>query len=487
MTLPKLLVDTLTPTVIKENAQLVLFFGLLTYALLLVNWVVTTDWEAKFHYGSLTICASGLLYLHYSNAILLQQYENVFVTIWFLLLSYHLSTWKNNYQRIRDELDKASATAASLRPFQGSVFRLFITMPTTKNASNQWNPPPFKNTIHVLLILGYSFLLFLHMIPYLTPIHCLSSHHPSPLCCRYNYAMQGFDSHEVNPNFCSGRVRVAFAGSWSTGKTFVLSALLGAPYSTAQSAPAPTTDKFVCISLGATYKDPIRSDDFVTRQHCDMMSHINDVTHKVCGAALPNVLDVADTNTEFADFVFIDMPGWQREYGRDCSYRMFYQQVIDKVDFVYVVWDVSHGKIEDEFAQFFRNKARGTHYELIYNRYETDAVDMAFLNQQYAKMSTGQEILSQMYTMKLHENSTQFANEFQQDVQLLRAKVKSINQTVHDNRKRLMKENLVMHRDKLTGFLALRKLKMGDRLVKQDLNLHVPPKQSKLRVLGIEL
>ena len=68
-----------------------------------------------------------------------------------------------------------------------------------------------------------------------------------------------------------------------------------------------------------------------------MMGHINDVTHKVCGAALPNVLDVADTNQEFADFVFYDMPGWQREYGEDCTYRMFYKQLIDKVDFTYVV------------------------------------------------------------------------------------------------------------------------------------------------------
>jgi len=149
--------------------------------------------------------------------------------------------------------------------------------------------------------------------------------------------------------------------------------------------------------------------------------------------------------------------------------------------------DVNHGKLEDEFAEMFRKKARGTHYELIYNRYVNDAVDMAFLNQQYAKMSNGQEILSQMYTMRLHENSTELAIEFKEDVMLLRAKIKSVNQTVHDNRKKLMKENLLSHRDKITGLLSLRKLKMADRLVNEDLNLHVPPKTSRLRVLGIEL
>jgi len=456
-----------TPAFLREHTQLVIFSAVLTYALLVVNWIVTTDWEAKLHWCSLTICAAGLLYLHYSDVILLQQYENVFVTLWLLLLSYHWSTWKNNYARIQEELNK-SAAAASLRPFQGSIFRFFITMPTTKNASNQWNPPPFKNAIHVLLCLGYTLLLCLHLVPFVTPIHCLTD--PSPLCCRYNYAMQGFDSHEVNRNFCSGRVRIAFAGAWSTGKTTIISALLGHPYKTAQTAPAPTTDKFVCLTLGAPYSDPVRSDDFEQRRHCEMMGHINDVTHKVCGAALPNVLDVADTNQEFADFVFFDMPGWQREYGDDCIYRMFYKQLLDKVDFVYVVWDVSHGKIDDEFAEFFRNKARGTNYDLIYNRYVTDSVDMAFLNQQYAKMSNGQEILSQMYTMKLHENSTEFADKFQEDVLHLRAKIKATNQTVQDNRKNLMKENLLTHRSKLTGFLSLRKLKISDRLIREDLN-----------------
>lgn len=86
--------------------------------------------------------------------------------------------------------------------------------------------------------------------------------------------------------------------------------------------------------------------------------------------------------------------------------------------------DVNHGKIEDDFAEFFQNKARGTNYELIYNRYTRDTVDMSFLNQQYAKMSTGQEILSEMYTTKVHENNTQLAPQFQEDILHLRSKIK---------------------------------------------------------------
>lgn len=89
--------------------------------------------------------------------------------------------------------------------------------------------------------------------------------------------------------------------------------------------------------------------------------------------------------------------------------------------------DLNHGKIEDEFAEFFKNKARGTNYELIYNRFSKDSADMAFLNQQYAKMSTGQEILSQMYTTKVHENNTQYSSEFEQDILHPRSKIKSVN------------------------------------------------------------
>ena len=149
--------------------------------------------------------------------------------------------------------------------------------------------------------------------------------------------------------------------------------------------------------------------------------------------------------------------------------------------------DVNHGKIEDDFAEFFRNKARGTNYELIYNRYTRDTVDMSFLNQQYAKMSTGQEILSEMYTTKVHENNTQLASQFEEDILHLRSKIKSVNQTVHDNRKKAMKENLLFYRNKMSGINSLRRLKISERLINEDLNLHVEPKTYHWQWLGLEL
>mmetsp|Transcript_7854 Transcript_7854/g.17041 ORF Transcript_7854/g.17041 Transcript_7854/m.17041 type:complete len:522 (+) Transcript_7854:73-1638(+) len=511
-------IQSILPKIVKDNIDVATFFALLSYVLFLVNWLVTTDWIEKLHLFSGATCAIGVFYLHYSEVVFLAKYEIPFLSLWLILLYYHYSTWQTNYQRVRSDLagTPSSAIPASLRPFQGSIFRFFIIRPTTKNASNQWNPPPFKNTIHVVLVAGYVFLLGLHVVPFVTPYHCLgdgtgetsqglsfvekisrifSAHSSSSqsssslLCCRYNYAMSDFEPHQMNRNYCSGRVRIAFAGSWSTGKTYLLSALLGRQYSTAQSAPAPTTDKFVCVAAGAPYSDPIRSDDYERRRHCEIMEHVNDVVRKECGGkkGMANVLDVADENVEFGDFVFFDMPGWQTEYGSDCVYRTFFHQLIDKVDYTYVVWDVNHGKIEDDFADFFQNKARGTNYELIYNRYTRDTVDMSFLNQQYAKMSTGQEILSEMYTTKVHENNTALAEQFHEDVLRLRSKIKSVNQTVHDNRKKMMKENLILHRDKMSGLNALRRLKICDRLINEDLNLHVRPRTYHWQRLGLEL
>jgi hypothetical protein len=472
------------PIFVKDNLSILAFFAVLTYALFFLHWISTTDWEEKYNWFSLLLALSGILHLHYANVQLLHQYELFFFTCWVAFLSYHLSTWRNNFDKVHGQLQNI----ASLKPYQGSVFRYFITLPTSKSATGHWNPPHFSNFLQIILSLMYGCLIFLHIIPFVTPSGCMGGG-TSPLCCRYNYVVKDFDMHSVNADFCSGRVRIAFAGGWSTGKTSVINALLGHKYSTSQVAPAPTTDKFVCLVMNAPYSDPIRNEDYQQRKHCEIMGHINDVTHKICGDTLPDVLDVADVNTEFEDFVFFDMPGWQTEYGKDCMYSTFFKQMIAKMDFVYIVWDVAHGKIEDEFANFFKdaNKARGTNYDIIYNRFQESSTDMSFLNQQYAKLRNGQEVLSQKYTMRLHENSSQYQSEYQHDIALLRARVKSVRQTVHDNRKKLMKENLQTYRSQLSGLFSLRKLKIGDRLISEDLNVHIRPKKGWLRHVGIEL
>jgi len=464
----------LIPLFIRENLEITIFFGTLTYMLFFMNWVVNTNWEDKFNWVSIILGTTGLFYLHYSNISLLIKYEVIFTTIWFVLFFYHASTWISNYNLVMTE-----STMTSLkRRKESSLFRYFITIPTSKNAAGHWNEPPFRNFIHFALVFVYGALLVLHSVAFVLPTtyECIGA--SSPLCCTYNFVMEGFNQHEVNKNFCSGKVNIAFAGSWSTGKTYVINSILGHDYATSQSAPAPTTDKFTCITLGAPYNDPIHSDDYEQRQHCEIMSHINDVTHKQCDEQLTNILDVADTNKEFESFVFYDMPGYQREYGKDCAYKTYYQKLIDMVDFIYVVWDVNHGKIEGEFADYFKNKARGTGFEIIYNRYKEDAADMGFLNQQYAQLSSGVEILSEMYTIKVHENNTEYETQFQEDMQLLRAKIKSVNQTVHDNRKKMMKSNLRKYQNHVTGIFSLYKFKTSEKLIEEDLNLHAPPKNS---------
>jgi hypothetical protein len=93
----------------------------------------------------------------------------------------------------------------------------------------------------------------------------------------------------------------------------------------AQFALAP-----ICIAPGALFEQ---------RKHCEITEHVNDVVRSECGGrAMTNVLDVADTNGEFGDFVFFDMPGWKSEYGSDCVYRTYFHTLIDRVDYTYVVW-----------------------------------------------------------------------------------------------------------------------------------------------------
>ena len=125
------------PSILKENVEVATFLALLTYVLFLVNWLVTTDWIEKLHLFSGAICAIGVFHLHYSEVAFLATYEVPFVTLWLALLWYHYSTWRNNYERVSEELSR-STVAASMRPFQGSIFRFLIAAPLTKNASNQW-------------------------------------------------------------------------------------------------------------------------------------------------------------------------------------------------------------------------------------------------------------------------------------------------------------------------------------------------------------
>jgi hypothetical protein len=262
------------PLFVKDHLSLLTFFSVLTYVLFLVHWVLSTDWEAKFNWCSLIIGLTGLFYLHYSHVLLILDYEPFFFTIWVVLLFYHSSVWKNNYNKIHEALE-STTIIASLKPFDGSIFRYFIVLPKMKNAAGQWNTPPFQNAIHVVLILLYTALILLHLIPFLTPLHCIHDSSTTRHCCRYNFVMDQFHLHSVNVNYCSGPVRIGFVGSWSTGKTSIISALLGHNYSTAQIAPAPTTDKFICLAMGASYSDPIRSDDYEMRRNCDVMSHIS--------------------------------------------------------------------------------------------------------------------------------------------------------------------------------------------------------------------
>jgi len=53
------IIQSILPTIIKENLDVAIFFGILSYVLFLINWLVTTDWIEKLHLFSGATCAIG--------------------------------------------------------------------------------------------------------------------------------------------------------------------------------------------------------------------------------------------------------------------------------------------------------------------------------------------------------------------------------------------------------------------------------------------
>lgn len=53
------IIQSILPTILKENIELATFFGILTYVLFLINWLVTTDFVEKLHLFSLATCTIG--------------------------------------------------------------------------------------------------------------------------------------------------------------------------------------------------------------------------------------------------------------------------------------------------------------------------------------------------------------------------------------------------------------------------------------------
>ena len=97
------MVFSLLPTVIKENFNFFLFIVLITNILLLIHFVVATNWESKLNWGSFAVGSTAILHLHYAHATLVQEYELVYVSLWLFLFYYHFSTWKNNCQKVGEK------------------------------------------------------------------------------------------------------------------------------------------------------------------------------------------------------------------------------------------------------------------------------------------------------------------------------------------------------------------------------------------------
>ena len=53
------IIQSILPTIVKDNIDVAIFFAILSYVLFLINWLVTTDWVEKLHLFSGATCAIG--------------------------------------------------------------------------------------------------------------------------------------------------------------------------------------------------------------------------------------------------------------------------------------------------------------------------------------------------------------------------------------------------------------------------------------------
>ena len=77
----------------------------------------------------------------------------------------------------------------------------------------------------------------------------------------------------------------------------------------------------------------------------------------MCGDFLLVTTDVTNTKSKFEGFLLINTPLWQEEYRKHCAYCNFYHTILKTGVFVYVLWDMSYGKIKEIFAALFWGKS----------------------------------------------------------------------------------------------------------------------------------
>lgn len=364
-----------------------------------------------------------------------------------LILAYFCYVYITQYKLVM------SSTHERVRQARKHLLKRFLIQEQARSFSSgayQVNYQNLANLVIIILYLCFLGLLIISMIP------------SSFSCDGYNSVVSG-STWTVNSDFCDGKIKIAFIGQYSTGKTTVINNLAGRPYYGSVINDAPATTAFSCIIFQSKYNERIQADDTNVR-HCRILDAI-----RKQWVPQQQLLDfVALDSPQLSDFVFIDTPGYLQAYAELSQYRDFYEHLVDLADYTFLLWTVENGDLHNGLTALFKNKVLGSSYDIIYNKYSGG--DLSFLKTQYSKMHVGHEMANENFIIKVPRFVVE-SNDTNDDTQvtafLLKKRIFAIKNTVQVNRKAELKKKLETFQKQVIGFMSLIRYMQAARFIQE--------------------
>jgi hypothetical protein len=147
-------------------------------------------------------------------------------------------------------------------------------------------------------------------------------------------------------------------GCVSAGKTTLIRDLVGHKYEGGVIAEEPATESFHCIVFGANKREDMGDMNHPLYSQCSILENTRKhlaATNPPCvhmaqdpetklmfpqpGTPLQhNALRVADDNQEFADFIFLDTPGYEHDFIDKCEWSGFFEEYARQADHLFFLW-----------------------------------------------------------------------------------------------------------------------------------------------------
>lgn len=398
-------------------------------------WFIALCFGISIHalnYCFVELLYSSLLACTTTSIIVLAYFCYVYVTQYNLVMS----STHERVRQARKHLLKRFLIQEQARTFTSGAYQV--------------NYQNLANLVIIVLYLCFFGLLLISMIP------------SRFSCDGYNSVVSG-STWTVNSDFCDGKIKIAFIGQYSTGKTTVINNLAGRPYYGSVINDAPATTAFSCIVFQSKYNERIKADDNNIR-HCRILDAI-----RKQWVPQQQLLDfVAVDSPELSDFVFIDTPGYLQAYADLSQYRDFYEHLVDLADYTFLLWTMENGDLHNGLTALFKNKVLGSSYDIIYNKYHDG--DLSFLKTQYAKMHVGHEMANENFIIKVPRSFVGHSNSTNDDIQaavLLKERIFAIKNIVQVNRKAELKKKLETFQKQVVGFTSLIRYMQAARFIQE--------------------